>query len=506
MLDSGDASLTAPVHSISIINEAGLPVVDISVEDTLADATLLAGLTSAIQAFATEFSGGRNIHSLDFEDYSLIYSPVSESKKGILCVRMSKEISDISEMTDLIMSEIIRKIEKAGTKEIEQHIVMDETREKFSKVLKSFLELSYLNEILVPHGYSLRSLNRALCVISASGDDSKLKGTCDYRHSLTEDEALVVLEETLPKMKLLANTSEGTPSETTVISFPQINKTGLTSFFPRQNPQTGLPATAAIVLLFDEIDQVSLYKHSPSLSKRLIEISDKLSSQWPDTMLGPAYFQDLLTIGRFHIETKKRFDRDSVSFQLLRKISKKNLDRVIRNVIVGQQVVLAGDPILAELAVRTLEAFTLHRVVSIELGAGKKSAADIVTTSRERISDYTDPNTVIVDLEKARIIGGSSSKFCQRLLKAIQKKSRLDAISLVEKEVKSIVTQATTLAELAQDGETQEDRLKQFRKELREDSLEIVTEIATAANPLIKQGIRRTSEAISSVESYLAKF
>ncbi|MFQ5981508.1 MAG: hypothetical protein ACE5OZ_25475 [Candidatus Heimdallarchaeota archaeon] len=494
--------MTAPVHSISIINEAGLPVVDISVEDALEDATLLAGLTSAIQAFATEFSGGRNIHSLDFEDYSLIYSPVSESKKGILCVRMSKEISDISEMTDLIMSEIIRKIEKAGTKEIEYHIVMDETREKFSKLLKSFLELSYLNEILGPHGYSLRALNRSLCVISASEDGSELKGTCDYRHSLTEEEVSIVLEETLPKIKLMAKNSGGTPSETTVISFPNINRTGLASFFPRQNPES---TTSAIILLFDEIDQVSLYKHSPSLSKRLIEISDKLASQWSAATLEPGYFQDLLAMGRFHIETKKRFDRDSVSFQLLRKISKKNLDRVVRNVIVGQQVVLAGDPILAELAVRTLEAFALHRVISIELGAREKSAANIATTSRDHISEYTDP-TVVVDLEKAKVIGGTSSKFCARLLKAIQKKSRLDAISLVETEVKRIVTQATTLADLAQDGETHEDRLKQFNKELQEDSLEIVTEIAAAANPLIRQGIRQTSEAISSVESYLAKF
>ncbi|MFX0114098.1 MAG: hypothetical protein ACFFB3_06090 [Candidatus Hodarchaeota archaeon] len=495
--------MTAPVHSISIINEAGLPVVDISAEDALKDATLLAGLTSAIQAFASEFSGGRNIHSLDFEDYSLIYSPVADSKKGILCVRMSKEVADISEMTDIIMNEIIRQIQKAGTKEIEYQVVFDTTRDKFEALLLKFLELSYLNEILQPHGYSLRALNRSLCVVSTNGEESGQKGTCDYRHNLTEAEAMAVLEEILPKMSL-AEGNTTAQYETTIISFPKIHRIGMGSFFPRQAPGVG---KSAIIVLFDEIDQVSLYKHSPSLSKRLIETSDKLASQWPNTGLLPSHFQDLLMLGRFHIETKKRFDRDSVSFELLRKVSKKNLDRVIRNVIVGHQVVIATDDyVMGELVVRTLEAFALHRVTTIELRASKKSAANIVTTSRNHLSDYSDQDTVIMDLEKGKIMGGFSSKFCQSLLKSIQKKSRIDAISLVETEVNRIVTQATSLADLAQNGETQDERLKQFRSEVRDDSLEIITEIAAAANPLIRQGIRQTSEAISSVESYLAKF
>lgn len=497
--------MTSPVHSISIINEAGLPVVDISCEEATEDATLLAGLTSAIQAFASEFSGGRNIHSLDFEDYSLLYLPVSESKKGILCVRMSKEVVEISEMSDLIMSEIIQHLEKAGTKEIEYQVVLDSVQEKFATLLKKFLEISYLNDFLQPHGYGVRPLNRSLCVISANREENDLQGICDYRYNMTEAETENILRETLPKMKLLDdNTVDKT--DTTVISFPEIQRIGLGSFFSHQDSETGLPARSAIILLFHDNDQVSLYKHRPSLSRRLIEVSDHFSTTWPSTDLMPGYFADLLAVGRFHIETRRRFDRDSVSFQLLSKASKKNLDRVIRNIIIGNQVVLAGDPILGELVVRTLEVFAIHRVMALELRSREKSVADIITTSRELMSEYTDPETVVVDLEKAKVIGGKDSKFCQKLLKQIGKKSRLDAIALVETEVKRIVTQATALADLAQDGESQEDRLSQFRKELHEDSLEIVTEIAAAANPLIIQGILKTSEAISSVESYLAKF
>ncbi|MFW9915059.1 MAG: hypothetical protein ACFFGZ_05550 [Candidatus Thorarchaeota archaeon] len=497
--------MTSPIHSISIINEAGLPVVDISCEDASADATLLAGLTSAIQAFASEFSGGRNIHSLDFEDYSLLYSPVSGSKKGILCVRMSKEIVEISEMSDIIMSEIIQHLDQAGTQEIEYQVVLDSVQEKFSTLLKKFLEISYLNDLLQPYGYSVRPLNRSLCIVSANEEGVGLQGSCDYRYNMTEAETGAVLGEVIPKMKLLDDSSVD-QTDTAVISFPEIKRIGLGSFFSHQDSETGLPTRSAMILLFHDNDQVSLYKHRPSLSKRLIEVSNRFSMEWPSIELMPSYFTDLLSIGRFHIETRRRFDRDSVSFQLLGKASKKNLDRVIRNIIIGNQVVIAGDPILGELVVRTLEVFSIHRVLALELRAHEKSTADIVTTSRERMGEYTDPETVIIDLEKAKVIGGRPSKFCQNLLKQIGKKSRLDAIALVETEVKRIVAQATALAALAQNGESQEDRLSQFRKELQEDSLEIVTEIAAAANPLIIQGIRKTSEAISSVESYFAKF
>ncbi|MFX0114703.1 MAG: hypothetical protein ACFFB3_09150 [Candidatus Hodarchaeota archaeon] len=495
--------MSNPVHSISIINEAGLPVVDISVEDASEDATLLAGLTSAIQAFASEFSGGRNIHSLDFEDYSLIYAPVSDTKKGILCVRMSKEIVEISEMTDIIMSQILSQIQKAGTKELEYQVVLEQVSEKFAKLLKNFLEVSYLNEILQPHGYSLRALNRGLCAISAVGEGINPQNTCRYRYNLNDSETSVVMKEIIAKMSLLE--TNAIELETTVISFPEIKRIGLSSLFAHQDSETGSPSKSAIIVLFDEVDQVSLYKHTPSLSKRLVDISKKFSSEWPSAEIMEGYFQDILGLGRFHIETKKRFDRDSVSFGLLRKVSKKNLDRVVRNIIVGHQVVIAGDPVLAELVVRTLEVFAIHRVLSIALNAKEKSIADVVTTSREHMTEYSDP-TVVIDLEKAKISGGASSKFCQKLLKDIEKKNRLDAISLVESEVKTIVAQATTLADLAQNGETQEERVKRFRKELHEDSLELVTEIAAAANPLIIQGIRQTSAAIASVESYLAKF
>jgi hypothetical protein len=418
---------------------------------------------------------------------------------------MSKEVVEISEMADLIMSEIIQHLNEAGTQEIEYQVVLDTVQEKFATLLKKFLEISYLNDLLQPHGYSVRPLNRSLCIVSANGEGSDLQATCDYRYNMTEAETDVVLGEIIPKMKLLdENTVDKT--DTTVISFPEIQRIGLGSFFSHQDSETGLPTKSVIILLFHDNDQVSLYKHRPSLSRRLIEASDRFSTAWPSTEFMPGSFTDLLSVGRFHIETRRRFDRDSVSFQLLGKASKKNLDRVIRNIIIGKQVVLAGDPILGELVVRTLEVFAIHRVMALELRAREKSSADIVTTSGKLMGEYTDPETVVVDLEKAKVIGGSPSKFCQKLLKQIGKKKRLDAIALVETEVKRIVTQATALADLAQDGESQEDRLSQFRNELHEDSLEIVTEIAAAANPLIIQGIRKTSEAISSVESYFAKF
>ncbi|MHA2500421.1 MAG: hypothetical protein ACXAEL_12700, partial [Candidatus Hodarchaeales archaeon] len=280
--------MTSPVHSISIINEAGLPVVDISCEDASADATLLAGLTSAIQAFASEFSGGRNIHSLDFEDYSLLYSPVSDSKKGILCVRMSKEVVEISEMADLIMSEIIQHLNEAGTQEIEYQVVLDTVQEKFATLLKKFLEISYLNDLLQPHGYSVRPLNRSLCIVSANGEGSDLQATCDYRYNMTEAETDVVLGEIIPKMKLLdENTVDKT--DTTVISFPEIQRIGLGSFFSHQDSETGLPTKSVIILLFHDNDQVSLYKHRPSLSRRLIEASDRFSTAWPSTDFMPGY-------------------------------------------------------------------------------------------------------------------------------------------------------------------------------------------------------------------------
>ncbi len=492
------------IQSISIINEAGLPVVDVSSRESIEDVTLLAGLTSALQAFATEFSGGKNIHSLDFKDYSLVYSPVS--RKGVLCVRMSREISSMPEMADIITKEITKEVEAAGTAEIDMNVVFDESYSRYSNLLKKFLEINHINKILQPHGYQVRSLDRSLCVISTLEKEGELKGTYEYRHNLTDDEALAVLNDLLPKFNLISITNG---EESSVIhSFPSINKIGIISYFIPYTSENHIIESnkSAIILLYDEKDQVSLYKHTPVLKRRLTEVSNTLAQNWLKKDELPNFIKELLSVGQYHITARKSMDRDTVSFELLRKVAKKNLDRVIRNIIVGKQVVITGEPVLGELVVGTLETFAIHRVLTMALRSGEKSSADLVTTSKEYISEYNDSDTVILDLEKTRVSGGTSSKFCQQFLKRIEKMKRLDVISYIETEVRKIVTQATTLSDLALLEEAKSEELQKYRNSLNEDSLEIITEIAAAANPLISHGIRKTSQAISSVESYLAKF
>ncbi|MHA2367707.1 MAG: hypothetical protein ACXADX_02720 [Candidatus Hodarchaeales archaeon] len=257
-----------------------------------------------------------------------------------------------------------------------------------------------------------------------------------------------------------------------------------------------------------------LYRHSSAISKRLAEVPKRLmETKGSYENVIAESIPDLLAMGRFRVEsTIRKIDPDTISFDLLLKTVKKrkDLDRLLRNLLVGKQVVLAGDVIIAKTIAKTLEAFAIHRGLIIKEGAvaSEKSTADIVTTN-EDWSSYRETDTVILDIDNVKVIGGSSSKFCQKLLKTIEKtKDIVDAIAFIEGKITKIVTHATTLVDMAQaeTGEIPEDRLREFKEQLADDELEIVTEIALATSPLISENILKTSEAIQAFESYLLKF
>lgn len=503
--------LSCPVQSVTMINEGGLPVVDVPHGYAATDVALFSGLTFALQTFAKEVYGGRKIHSLDFDGYSLIFSPVSG--RNTLCVKMSEEIAN-HEIRDLVMEKIVQCVEEvqpsAGL------TVIEAQGDLLIAPLSNFLDLSFLNEMLASHGYQIRTLNRAVCYFNVIGKltIANVVDMQNYHWNLTDVEVQSILAEIVPKMELLSQQSSQRVRNT-VFSFPKIKRIGLASLFRHKDPEqtTGLPIHSALIILFDDIDQMALYRHNSAIARRLDEVSKKLMEASPKENAISEYIPDLLAIGRFQVtSTTREIDPKTISFQLLLKTVKKrkDLDRLLRNIIVGKQVVLAGDLVIAKTIAKTLEAFAAHRELTVKEKAlaNDKSEADIVTTN-QNWSAYRDSDTVILDIENVKVIGGVSSKFCQKLLKTIQKKKKIiDAISFIEAELKKIVAHVTTLVDLAQSegGKIPEDRLKAFRQELEEDKLEMVTEIALATSPLISDNIRKTTEAIQAFESYLLRF
>ncbi|MFQ5978167.1 MAG: hypothetical protein ACE5OZ_08565 [Candidatus Heimdallarchaeota archaeon] len=494
-----------------MINEGGLPVVDVPHGYAATDVALFSGLTFALQTFAKEVSGGKKIHSLDFDRYSLIFSPVSG--RNTLCVKMSEEIAN-HEIRDLVMEEIVQCVEDIQPNA--DLTVVQAQGDRLIGPLSNFLDLGFLNEMLAPHGYQLRTLNRAVCYFNVIGE-LKVANIADlqnYHWNLTEVEVQSILAEIVPKMEILSQQSSQ-QVRNTVFSFPKIKRIGLASLFIHKDPEqtTGQPIHSALIVLFDDIDQIALYRHNSAIGRRLDEVSKKLMEAGPEGNGIAEHVPDLLAIGRFQVtSTIRKIDPKTISFQLLLKTVKKrkDLDRLLRNIIVGKQVVLAGDLVLAKTIAKTLETFAVHRELIVKEGAlaSDKSEADIVTTNQDW-SAYRDSDTVILDIENVKVRGGISSKFCQNLLKTIQKKKNIaDAISFIETELKKIVAHVTTLVDLAQaeDGKISEDQLKVFRQELEEDKLEIVTEIALATSPLISDSIRKTTEAIQAFESYLLRF
>ncbi len=502
--------LSSPVQSITMINEGGLPVVDVPHGYAASGVALFSGLTIALQTFAEEVSGGKKFHSIDFEGYSLIFSPVSG--QNILVVKMSEEMERQHEIRDLVMESIISCVEEA-LPEIGLQIMIDTQGDSLIGPLSNFLDLGYLNDLLAPHGYQIRPLNRAVCYFNIVGDTKNVAEIPNYHWNLTEAEVQSILEEILPKMSLLS-TQSGEQAQNTVFSFPKIKRIGLVSLISHKDPDptTGQPIRSALIVVFDEIDEMVLYRHSSAISMRLAEVPKRLmETKGSYENVIAESIPDLLAIGRFRVEsTIRKIDPDTISFDLLLRTVKrrKDLDRLLRNLLVGKQVVLAGDVIIAKTIAKTLEAFAIHRGLVIKEGAvaSEKSTADIVTTN-EDWSSYRETDTVILDIGNVKVIGGSSSKFCQRLLKTIEKtKDIADAIAFIEGKITKIVAHATTLVDLAQGGEIPEDRLREFKAQLADDELEIVTEIALATSPLISESILKTSEAIQAFESYLLKF
>ncbi|MHA2367706.1 MAG: hypothetical protein ACXADX_02715 [Candidatus Hodarchaeales archaeon] len=222
-----------------MINEGGLPVVDVPHGYAASEVALFSGLTIALQTFAEEVSGGKQFHSLDFEGYSLIFSPVSG--QNILVVKMSEEMERQREIRDLVMESIISCVEEA-LPDVGLQVMIDTQGDRLIGPLSNFLDLGYLNDLLGPHGYQIRPLNRAVCYFNIVGD-TKVANVADipnYHWNLTEAEVQGILEEILPKMSLLS-TQSGEHAQNTVFSFPKIKRIGLVSLISNPiRPHRGL--------------------------------------------------------------------------------------------------------------------------------------------------------------------------------------------------------------------------------------------------------------------------
>ncbi|MFW9992099.1 MAG: hypothetical protein ACFFD4_08545 [Candidatus Odinarchaeota archaeon] len=296
-----------------------------------------------------------------------------------------------------------------------------------------------------------------------------------------------------------------------VLPFPDIKKIAYVYLFVIKtpfSPRTESIASLSYVINVD--DQLDLYKRIPILRKQVTSIASTIMEEYTyrkkealsEKMINliTSYGSDLtsgidtmeseLTAKKIRMRESKEGNLD----YLLKKINK-GLDTAMHALLVENPVVVVGDdPIRVSIVVGSLELlvpFKIVRKIDFTVSYINPKEADIIGTDESLGKVYSKKGLVCVKVDKGKVEGGKKSKYLNNFLKELKKLNEEEAKNLIEKEISTILSKAHELTEICNVSQPSEEEIKNFRKQLASDELELILAIATNYNPLIAEHMKR---------------
>ncbi|MBD3191073.1 MAG: hypothetical protein GF308_10535 [Candidatus Heimdallarchaeota archaeon] len=190
-------------------------------------------------------------------------------------------------------------------------------------------------------------------------------------------------------------------------------------------------------------------------------------------------------------------DRASLSFvkkhatvKYLYKKFNEEISQIIFGTIIGQQIVIIGEKTTVEPVVECLTLFTPHRKTFAETWTEETTDADILGTTKEMQEEYW--NSLIVNLEKNRIINGTKNDFC---LKLVNKILELDdpekAPEIIEEEISRILNYVKGYSGIENIEEAETYFTALALDGIDQDLLEIILPLGAQLNPYIASYYRK---------------
>ncbi|MBD3192074.1 MAG: hypothetical protein GF308_15615 [Candidatus Heimdallarchaeota archaeon] len=294
-----------------------------------------------------------------------------------------------------------------------------------------------------------------------------------------------------------------------IIPFTKQSKIAFSYFFtiPASGLRGGVRSCALIVLM-DADNQLQMYRSAPVLSIQCRRISKLIGERYtfdkPLSNTLKKKIDSLMNIQDFKLEIEEFYAARKItiskskkkgSLKFLDKIIKKDLDKAIFAILLGKKVVVTGDEVMAEIAIASLEMFSPHKELRKVYWTNQIVEADLIGTKRNLAKAYED--AVIVDLEKGKILGGSSSGFCKNLLSKLKGLNHREVINIIHSEINAIISSATLLADLSMKKQVGEKEISAAAKQLNSEKIGIIRVIAKEMNPPFTEKIDKLATILA---------
>lgn len=352
-------------------------------------------------------------------------------------------------------------------------------------------------------------INLDISVCFAAFDD-KMGPISIYHNGITKNLADEVAVKVMVGSLSLHN-NEGVKDITgeSIIPFTKQNKIAFSYFFTIPAPHLrGRVRSCALIVLMDEDQQLQMYRSAPVLSIQCKRISKLIGERYtfnkPLSNGIKKKIDRLMNIHDFKLEIEEFYAARKItiskskkkgSLKFLERLIKKDLDKAIFAILLGKKIVVTGDEVMAEVAIASLEMFSPHKELRKVYWTNQIVEADLIGTRRNLAKAYED--AVIIDMEKGKVLGGSSSKFCKNLLSKLKGLNDRQVISLIHSEVNVIISSATLLADLAMKRQIGKKEISKAAKQFNSEKMGIIKVIAKEMNPPFAERIDELATKIA---------
>jgi hypothetical protein len=294
-----------------------------------------------------------------------------------------------------------------------------------------------------------------------------------------------------------------------IIPFPTTQKIAFSYFFIIPDPEKrGGVQSCALIIILPENQQLKMYRYAPFFSTQCKKVSRRLINHYPfgDSLSKKLRqrIDSLLEIESLHIEIEEFYAARKItisqseqkgSVKFLNKIIRKHLDKAILAIILGNPVVVTGSKVMTELAIASLALFSPHKEIHKVFWTTQIVQADLIGTTKNLAKAYDE--AVIVDLDKGKVEGGVSSKYCKKLLKELKSENERIIKRKIEEKITDIISKVNLLIELVMKEKLTKEEISNIAPTFSSEQIDIVIYIAKKMNPMFAKKIESLGSIIT---------
>ncbi|MFX1451719.1 MAG: hypothetical protein ACFFCM_12795 [Promethearchaeota archaeon] len=312
----------------------------------------------------------------------------------------------------------------------------------------------------------------------------------------------------LKSINLMSDREGVVPKSLAIVPFPSFNLKGfIKSMVTKDRSRRGGIIDSSITVLFDETNDVIFYRYIDVLETLFNETAGKLNAlvetkaeqkKIEEELLG--FYNNIINLILNSFMKKREKAEGKTSLLLLFNLVQKNLDKIINALISGDPVIVTGDKTLVKLIIDTLTLFCVERKPEIIYWTKDYMLGDIIG-GPDNITELFK-TSILVDLKKGKVSGGTSNKFCKKLINRAKQLDSEQAEHKIKDNLKDFLSAKNTLLEMVRENKVSDKNIDKVIKDLDIDELDLIETYLTSKHPDISAPI---ADAISECRKKLDK-